>query len=281
MLRDGITAGCLNGNYCPNDPVTRAQMAVFLLRGEHGGAYVPPPATGTIFFDVGATDFAADWIEQLYAEGITGGCAGPSPQTGNLPTYCPNAAVQRGQMAVFLLKVYEGVGHVPPPATGVFPDCPPGDPSLAPLVPWIEELARLQVTVGCGNGDFCPNQPNTRGQMAVFMTKTFHRPEGIRFLEQATWGPSDSAIGGVLGSGYLGWLGGQYSLFNSAYPPMRSVARLGALDPGRLHDGHLPARQLHDVSPADRVLQERDVQPGPASPARRLGAAQGRSWPPP
>ena len=54
-------------------------MAVFLLRAGHGSGYVPPPATGTIFADVAVTDFAADWIEQLYAEGITGGCATERP----------------------------------------------------------------------------------------------------------------------------------------------------------------------------------------------------------
>jgi uncharacterized protein (DUF1800 family) len=220
ILRDGITAGCLNGNYCPNDPVTRAQMAVFLLRAEHGGGYVPNPATGTVFWDVGATDFAADWIEQLHAEGITGGCTGPDPGHGGLPAYCPNNSVTRAQMAVFLLKVYEGVSHVPPPATGVFPDCPLGDPSLAPLIPWIEELARLKITVGCGNNNFCPGEANSRGQMAVFMTKTFHRPEGIRFLEQASWGPSDSDVGLALAQGYLPWMAGQFSLFNSAPPAM-------------------------------------------------------------
>ena len=63
-----------------------------------------PPATGTVFADVAAGDFAADWIEQLHAEGITGGC-GTSPLR-----YCPGSAVTRGQMAVFLLKVYHGVG---------------------------------------------------------------------------------------------------------------------------------------------------------------------------
>ena len=220
IVRDGITSGCTGGNYCPMDPITRAQMAVFLLRAKHGGAYVPPPASGTIFFDVGQLDFAADWIEQLYGEGITGGCAPPSPGTGNLPLYCPNASVTRGQMAVFLLKVFEGVGHVPPPATGVFADCPLTDPSLAPLIPFIEEMARLQITVGCGNNGFCPNAPNTRGQMAVFMAKTFHRPESIRFLEQATWGPRDADIGGLPGQGYLSWLASQYSALPSYYPTL-------------------------------------------------------------
>jgi len=223
VVRDGIASGYTNNTYGPNDPVTRAQMAVFLLRGEHPGGYTPPPATGDVFFDVAATDFAADWIEQLYAEGITGGCAPPDPQHGNLPRYCPNNSVSRAQMAVFLLKVFEGTSHMPPPATGVFTDCPLGDPALAPLIPWIEELARLKVTVGCGGpgeSKFCPNDLNTRGQMAVFMTKTFHRPEGIRFLEQATFGPSDGDVGSVLGAGYLPWMGAQYSMFNSAPPSL-------------------------------------------------------------
>jgi hypothetical protein len=30
LVRRGVTAGCGGGNYCPNDPVTRAQMSVFL-----------------------------------------------------------------------------------------------------------------------------------------------------------------------------------------------------------------------------------------------------------
>ena len=54
--------------------VTRAQMAVFLLKTSEGSGYVPPPATG-IFGDVPAGSFAADFIEDLYNRGITGGCS--------------------------------------------------------------------------------------------------------------------------------------------------------------------------------------------------------------
>ena len=32
LVVDGITSGCGNGNYCPGDSVTRAQMAVFLVK---------------------------------------------------------------------------------------------------------------------------------------------------------------------------------------------------------------------------------------------------------
>jgi len=32
LYADGITACCGGGNFCPDDPVTHAQMAVFLVR---------------------------------------------------------------------------------------------------------------------------------------------------------------------------------------------------------------------------------------------------------
>jgi len=78
--------------------VTRAQMAMFLLRAEHGSAYAPPAATGTMFGDVPANAFAAAWIEQLARESITLGCG-----DGN---YCPDQSVPRSQMALFLVRTF-------------------------------------------------------------------------------------------------------------------------------------------------------------------------------
>lgn len=98
FAREGITSGCGGGNYCPSNNVTRAQMAIFLLRSEHSANYVPPPATGTMFNDVPANAFAAAWIEQLANEGISSGCGG-----GN---FCPNDPVTRAQMAVFLVNTF-------------------------------------------------------------------------------------------------------------------------------------------------------------------------------
>ena len=71
----GITLGCSVGFYCPNNQIQRAEMAVFLVRAKHGAAFVPPPATGTVFTDVPADYWAAAHIEQLYRDGITKGCA--------------------------------------------------------------------------------------------------------------------------------------------------------------------------------------------------------------
>jgi uncharacterized delta-60 repeat protein len=164
VARHRITAGCGGGNYCPSSSVTRAQMAVFLLKGKNGSAYVPPSCSG-VFPDVPCPGgFAVDWIEALAAAGITGGCGGGS--------YCPSNPVTRAQMAVFLLKAEHGSGYTPPACTGIFPDV--ACPSL--FADWIERLAAESITGGCGGGNYCPSNPNTRGQMAVFLSKTFALP---------------------------------------------------------------------------------------------------------
>jgi hypothetical protein len=170
VARHGITAGCGGGDYCGTAPITRAQMAVFLLKAEHGSSYVPPPCTG-VFSDVECTPtpaFAVNWIEQLFHEGITAGC---------LPVghYCPDSPVTRAQMAVFLLKTKHGSAYAPPPCAGIFQDveC---TPTRAFAVDWIEELYHEGITSGCGVSPlrYCPDSPNTREQMAVFIVRTFN-----------------------------------------------------------------------------------------------------------
>jgi hypothetical protein len=160
VLHNGITGGCGGTDFCPDAAVRRDQMSVFLLRAEHGATYAPPMCAG-IFADVPCPSLFANWIEQLFAEGITGGCGG-----GN---YCPAEPVTRAQAAVFLLKTEHGSAYAPPPCSGVFADvlCP------SEFADWIERLAAEGVTGGCGGGNYCPDSPNTRGQMAVFLQKTF------------------------------------------------------------------------------------------------------------
>jgi hypothetical protein len=164
LVSNQITVGCGGGNYCPDATVTRQQMAVFLLKGKHGLCYVPPACTPGYFADVACPSTYANWIQALATEGITGGCGG-----GN---YCPTSPVRRDQMAVFLLKAKNGSSYVPPACTppGVFTDVPcPGT-----FTNWIEELYHENIAAGCGSGNYCPGNPNNRGQMAVFITKTFN-----------------------------------------------------------------------------------------------------------
>jgi subtilisin family serine protease len=162
----GITGGCGTSPliYCPDNSVTREQMAVFLLKAKHGAGFVPPAATGLVFTDVPTTNIFAPWIETLAAEGITGGCG---PQL-----YCPTETVTRAQMAVFLLKSKYGPAHTPPAATGVFTDVP----TTNIFAPWVEQLAAEGITGGCAAGLYCPDGPVTRAQMAVLIVKAFNLP---------------------------------------------------------------------------------------------------------
>ncbi len=166
-LQYGIPTACEIGNYCPENGVTRAEMAVFLLQGEHGSSYQPPAATGAMFTDVPLTYWAAEWIEQLAREGITSGCA-PG-------LYCPEDPVIRAQMAVYLLRTEHGSAYFPPPATGeIFVDVPLNYWAAA----WIEQLYVEGNAHVCSTSPslYCPDDVTTHAQMAEFMVKTFDVP---------------------------------------------------------------------------------------------------------
>jgi S-layer homology domain. len=169
LANAGITSGCSTTPvmYCPTATVTRAQMAIFLERGIQGSSYNPPAVgASTGFGDVASSYWAAAWIKQLATDGITAGCG-----SGN---YCPEGIVTRAQMAVFLLRSKYGTGYTPPlvgSSTG-FGDVPPSYWAAA----WIKQLVTEGITAGCATGSYCPESPVTRGQMAVFLVRTFSLP---------------------------------------------------------------------------------------------------------
>jgi hypothetical protein len=164
----GVTTGCgINPLiYCPENNVTRAEMAVFLLRAMHGGGYVPPAPTHD-FADVPVTgkEWMEPWIEQFYAEGITTGCGG-----GN---YCPENNVTRAEMAVFVLRALHGGSYAPPAASGVFDDLPV--PGKEWMEPWIIQFYNEGMTTGCGIDPlrYCPENSATRAEMAVFIGRAY------------------------------------------------------------------------------------------------------------
>jgi subtilisin family serine protease len=120
-----------------------------------------------VFADVPPKYWARKWIEAVFRAGVTTGCA-QSPRQ-----YCPEDVVTRGSMAPMLIIAKEGPGYVPPPcAVSPFSDVP----VASPLCPWIQELVHRGVTSGCGGGQYCPNSPVTRSQMAVFLLSTWHGP---------------------------------------------------------------------------------------------------------
>ena len=92
----GVTVGCGDGSrFCPDDPVTRAQMAVFLVR-----AFDLEPAPSAGFADT-VGSWAEDQIDALYEAGVTVGC-GVEPLR-----FCPEQATTRGEMTAFLNRARE------------------------------------------------------------------------------------------------------------------------------------------------------------------------------
>ncbi len=161
----GVPGSCGGGNYCPTASMTRGDMAIFLLKAKEGGAYFPPACTTPLFNDVPCSSGYAIWVNELARRGVTAGCGG-----GN---YCPSGSVTRAEMAVFLLSTLRGAGYQPPACTVPrFLDVP----CSSPFATWINEMAALGITAGCGGGNYCPATAVLRDQMAVFITQTFALP---------------------------------------------------------------------------------------------------------
>ena len=96
----GITRGCnppVNDLFCPDDTVTRGQMAAFLVRAL-GYTDAGP---GDLFTDDDGSPFEAD-IDKLATAGITLGCNPPLNDQ-----FCPTESVTRAQMAAFLNRALE------------------------------------------------------------------------------------------------------------------------------------------------------------------------------
>ena len=163
----GITSGCSTSPmlYCPDGTVTRGQMAVFIERAL--GNFSPTPSPSGMFDDVPAGDPFKSFIEEFYNSGVTSGCS-TSPLM-----YCPNAAVTRGQMAVFIERALGNFSPTPSPS-GMFSDVLPGHP----FKPFIEQFYNDGITTGCSTSPlmYCPDNPVTRGQMAVFIVRAFGIP---------------------------------------------------------------------------------------------------------
>ena len=153
----GITGGCSANppQFCPDGQISRGQMAVFIETSLGN----PPNACTGRFADVPVTHPFCGFIERLAEDGITGGCTATN--------FCPDAPVTRAQMAVFIETALE---NSPDTCTGTrFNDVTAVSVGPA-FCGFIERLAADGITGGCTTDDFfCPNDPVTRAQMAVFI----------------------------------------------------------------------------------------------------------------
>ncbi len=150
----GITQGCnppANTRFCPNDPVTRGEMAIFLAR-----AFALPAGQSDYFNDDNGTFYEVA-ANKLFEAGLTVGC-------GNR-RYCGNAPIDRGEMAAFLARALQL------PATNLNKFV---DDNGSVFQNAINKIAAAGITQGCNpptNNRFCPNDSVTRGQMAAFIIR--------------------------------------------------------------------------------------------------------------
>jgi hypothetical protein len=153
-----ITKGCnppLNDRFCPDDHVTRGQMAALLSRAlgytDGGGGWFTD-TTGHLFETA---------IDKLATADVTKGC---NPPTNT--QFCPDEFVTRGQMAAFLVRA---LGYTDNGGGDLFIDDEGHVFEAA-----IDKLGTAGVTKGCNppaNTMFCPDDLVTRAQMAGFLKR--------------------------------------------------------------------------------------------------------------
>ncbi len=103
LYNAGMTAGCASGSFklfCPWDPATQAQLAVFGMRMKFGDTLPLPIATGTVFADMPITHWATGWAEQAYANGLILPCGSQNGQ----PLFCPDNVVSRASASYTIVK---------------------------------------------------------------------------------------------------------------------------------------------------------------------------------
>ena len=77
------------------------------------------------------------------------------------------------------VRIYYQLQVSPAPVIATFNDVPTSDPAFR----FIEALVASGITAGCGGGNYCPDAPVTRRQVAVFLAKALglHWPDGSSF----------------------------------------------------------------------------------------------------
>jgi len=182
--------------FAPDTLVTRRQMARWVMRSLMNDdaitAYLNATGGTTLvsFSDVPNTDTDYKYIEAMYRRGITKGCSGTTDATRK---FCPGDNLTRGQMAVFLVRakmnsVFPTVSSGSAPASAgcaASGSAPFGDLFGLAAVTWfsgstshafclyISKLGELGISNGKGNSSFAPDDPITKGELMVFVVRSF------------------------------------------------------------------------------------------------------------
>ena len=153
---------CNSSSFCPDDPLKRWVMAVWLVRILDNETQPPSMKESQfkdVFEDVEATSWWAPFVERLAELGITVGCEAGKPR------FCPDETVTRMQMATFLVRAFK----LPAAASMGFTDV-----SVGVHKPAVDTLAALKIAAGCNTQPlrYCSGNAITRKQMATFLART-------------------------------------------------------------------------------------------------------------
>src|ERR1022692_3891696 len=128
------------------------------------------------------------YIEVMARRGYTKGCNNTIDPTS---AYCPNQAVTRAQMAVFLIRAkmnnvfpttLSGISPGGPygdqfgtflPPVPYFSDVTAADPVYGPYYIYIQKMRELRITNGTGGVTFSPGNNLTRKEIATFIVRAF------------------------------------------------------------------------------------------------------------
>jgi len=156
IYNNSITVGCSQTplKYCPDDYVTRGQMAAFIIRAKYGETF--SYTTTPYFTDVPSTNTFFKYVQKLRDDGIT-------VVSG---TYGVNEYVTRGQMAAFIIRAKYGENFTYT-QTPYFTDVP----ATHGFFKYVQKLKDSGITAV--SGTYYVNNNVTRAEMAAFLARAF------------------------------------------------------------------------------------------------------------
>jgi len=153
----GIISGYSDGTYRPDESVTRAQLAKFIVNGFDLGS----DDSGEQFPDIDKNSSLASYVQVLRNSGIIDGFSDG--------TFRPDTPVSRGAATKFIVNAMEQIGidvETDVPSGISFSDVGVGNT----FGKYIMFLSEKQVVGGYSDGTFKPTGNLTRGQMAKMIT---------------------------------------------------------------------------------------------------------------
>ena len=164
----GIIDGteCASGLFCPDEPMQRWVMAVWLARSL--GFEDSNAAASGVFSDVDDNRWWVGHVEHLAASGVTKGCATDPAR------YCPDGSLSRGQMAAFLTRAFDIETGSPAAVVGN---------AAGTSAERIGNLVAANIAEPCGTAldQYCREEVVTRAQMATLLARTLRLVPGAQF----------------------------------------------------------------------------------------------------